>query len=210
MFENLKPVNDDPRFPKYLIAGVEWLGYVWSGDRALCEATHTRSDGCVVRLGGGAQDGVRLSMKKELAPGVAAEKSETFDSIEKAAEMGLVAEFDTVEAAGEVWFQCRDGDAYSEWVCAFGPHDEGKVIRFQHSGFHCSRTIEVKDRVFKVEHYGNRLGQGDKDAEIKTFEEAAQACASLFDSLLMCRGGDEAKDAFKAGRNALKREISAL
>jgi hypothetical protein len=213
MFASLKPVNSDAKFPKFLIAGAEWSGYVWASSGTLDEINHKRSDGFALSLRTRNEKSVWLNIVKELAPGVVAEKGDIFESIEAAAGAGLKADFETVDAAGATWFQCRDRDGFAEWVCAFGPHDAGKVTRFSQPGgsshFHAERRIEVNGRAFKVEHYGYSAHL-DGDTEIKTFNEAASACASLFDLLFVARGGDNFENAFKAGREALKREISSL
>lgn len=211
MLDNLKIIRmGSLENPVYGLAGVEWESWKYPG---AVELRRERPDGVRVEISLHKDGKVYARLNVKIGHGETASISELHQDADSAAAWALAFQPVTREAGGAVWVQTSNLPDYQTWETAAGPKDTLEIARHKDpEDWSVERTIWAGARIFRMTLTGfDRTGYRNEegDGRIKSFEEAAHAALGIF-RLMAGRAGDQYRQGFEDGRQALKAAIAEL
>jgi hypothetical protein len=213
MFENLTPTSKKFDHPVFALSGVEWESYTWSsGTNAgnIYDIHATREDGASLELTARDDGQVYATVQVQIGYGETADVGQLHPDAETAATWALAFQPATREAAGVVWIQTHERVDYKCWKAGLGTHDRAEIASYSVENWGVERHIMIGERGFTLKLTGYDFGhERERDGRIKTFEEAALAATGIF-GLVADRAGDEYRQGFDDGRQALKATVAGL
>lgn len=211
MFNNLTPTGKAFGKPVFTLGGVEWESYVWSvGPNAgeIYEIHVTREDGMRLKLTERNDGQVYSTMQAQIGHGETRDIGRLHPDAETAATWALVFQPAIREAAGVVWIQTHERGDYELWEAGLGSRDRAKIASHSVGDWGVERYTRIGERGFTLRLDGYEFDH-ERDGRIKTFEEAALAATGIF-GLVADRSGDEYRQGFEDGRQAVKAAIAGL